>query len=62
MSALEYASGQTAEVVGKPEKSFFLSAVTEFCVKAEECVMIGDVSTVIIIKETMSNYEYRIIR
>ncbi|XP_052280477.1 phospholysine phosphohistidine inorganic pyrophosphate phosphatase-like [Dreissena polymorpha] len=42
MKALEYACDVTAEVVGKPEKSFFQSAVQDMGIKPEECVMIGD--------------------
>ena len=44
MAALEYSTDQTAEVVGKPEASFFLEAVREFGCGAGACVMIGDVS------------------
>ena len=44
MAALEYSTDQTAEVVGKPEASFFLEAVREFGCGASACVMIGDVS------------------
>ncbi|OWF47844.1 haloacid dehalogenase-like hydrolase domain-containing protein 2 [Mizuhopecten yessoensis] len=42
VTALEYATDTKADVVGKPEKSFFLSAVEEFKCQPEECVMIGD--------------------
>ncbi|KAM9324836.1 phospholysine phosphohistidine inorganic pyrophosphate phosphatase [Gastrophryne carolinensis] len=42
MKALEYACDVTAEVVGKPSKSFFQSAIDEMGVKPEEAVMIGD--------------------
>ncbi|KAK3095016.1 hypothetical protein FSP39_009178 [Pinctada imbricata] len=42
VSALEYATDKKAEVVGKPEKSFFLNAVAEFNVEPQECIMIGD--------------------
>ena len=45
MTALEYSTDQKAEVVGKPEASFFLEAVEEFGCDAARCVMIGDVST-----------------
>ena len=48
MAALEYATGQKAEVVGKPQTSFFLSAVREFGCRPDQCVMIGDVSAVFI--------------
>ena len=44
VSALEYSAGIKAEVVGKPESSFFLSAVAELDVQPDQCVMIGDVS------------------
>ena len=44
VSALEYATGQKAEVVGKPERNFFLSSAREFNSKPDECVMIGDVN------------------
>ena len=46
MTALEYAADVKAEVVGKPEKAFFLGAVEEFNVKPHQCVMIGDVSAI----------------
>ncbi|KAL8558340.1 Haloacid dehalogenase-like hydrolase domain-containing protein 2 [Nucella lapillus] len=42
VAALEYATGQRAEVVGKPESSFFSSAVKEFGCELRDCVMIGD--------------------
>lgn len=42
VTALEYATDTKAKVVGKPEKSFFLSAIEEFECRPEECVMIGD--------------------
>ncbi|XP_022327806.2 haloacid dehalogenase-like hydrolase domain-containing protein 2 isoform X1 [Crassostrea virginica] len=42
ITGLEYATDTTAEVVGKPEKSFFLSAVEEFNCQPNECIMIGD--------------------
>ncbi|XP_061183910.1 haloacid dehalogenase-like hydrolase domain-containing protein 2 isoform X2 [Saccostrea echinata] len=42
VTGLEYAADCKAEVVGKPEKTFFLSAVEEFNCQPEECIMIGD--------------------
>jgi ribonucleotide monophosphatase NagD (HAD superfamily) len=45
VTALEYSAGIQAEVVGKPESTFFLSAVAELDVLPEQCVMIGDVSS-----------------
>ncbi|XP_064090606.1 haloacid dehalogenase-like hydrolase domain-containing protein 2 [Macrobrachium nipponense] len=42
VSALEYSSGCKAEVVGKPESSFFLSALQDLGCPASEAVMIGD--------------------
>ena len=36
-------TGTKATVVGKPEKSFFYSALEEFNCKPEEAIMIGDV-------------------
>jgi ribonucleotide monophosphatase NagD (HAD superfamily) len=44
VTALEYATERTAEIVGKPQPTFFLSSVEEFNCKPEECLMIGDVS------------------
>ncbi len=44
MTALEYASGRVAEVVGKPETEFFMSVLGEFDCEANDVVMIGDVS------------------
>ncbi len=45
VAALEYASGCTAQVVGKPEPSFFNSVLKEIDCPISEAVMIGDVST-----------------
>ncbi|XP_066046854.1 phospholysine phosphohistidine inorganic pyrophosphate phosphatase isoform X4 [Chamaea fasciata] len=42
MKALEYACDVQAEVVGKPAKSFFESALAELGVPAEQAIMIGD--------------------
>ncbi|CAJ0931354.1 unnamed protein product [Ranitomeya imitator] len=42
MKALEYACDITAEVVGKPSKNFFLSALDELGVQPHEAVMVGD--------------------
>jgi len=43
VSALEYATGKTACVLGKPEKSFFHSALEGLNCEPHEVVMIGDV-------------------
>ncbi|ELU05136.1 hypothetical protein CAPTEDRAFT_182640 [Capitella teleta] len=40
--ALEFACGVEAEVIGKPSKQFFLSALNDIGLKPEEAVMIGD--------------------
>jgi phospholysine phosphohistidine inorganic pyrophosphate phosphatase len=40
--ALEYASGKTAEVVGKPAQTYFQAAVHQLGVAPESVVMIGD--------------------
>lgn len=42
VAALEYSSGCKAEVVGKPESSFFMSALEDMECSASEAVMIGD--------------------
>ncbi|KAA0186826.1 hypothetical protein HAZT_HAZT001956 [Hyalella azteca] len=42
VKALEYATGVTAEVVGKPEKNFFLAALEKINCPPENAVMIGD--------------------
>ncbi|RXG67223.1 cytochrome P450 2L1 [Armadillidium vulgare] len=42
VTALEYSAGVKAEVVGKPEAAFFLSALSEVGETPEETVMIGD--------------------
>lgn len=42
VAALEYATNRKAEVVGKPEADFFLSALESLDCAAEEAVMIGD--------------------
>ena len=40
--ALEYASGKTATVVGKPEESFFRSALADMGLDAGRVAMVGD--------------------
>ncbi|XP_010220670.1 PREDICTED: phospholysine phosphohistidine inorganic pyrophosphate phosphatase [Tinamus guttatus] len=42
MKALEYACDVQAEVVGKPAKSFFESALAELGVEPQQAVMVGD--------------------
>ena len=42
VSALEYASGQKAEIIGKPSKEFYTLAAESLGVTPNECVMIGD--------------------
>ncbi len=42
VSALEYASGQKAQLIGKPSLEFYNLAATSLNVKPNECVMIGD--------------------
>lgn len=42
VTALEYAAGCTAEVVGKPEAGLFLAAVDSIGCRPEEALMIGD--------------------
>ncbi len=42
VSALEYASGKTAAVIGKPQKTFFELALSGMGCAPEEVVMIGD--------------------
>ena len=41
---LEYATGKTATVIGKPEKSFFLSALEGLDCLPHQAIMIGDVN------------------
>lgn len=41
-SALEFASDQQANVVGKPDSDFFLAALKDMNVSADEAVMVGD--------------------
>ena len=43
VQGLEYATGATAEVVGKPEKTFFHEAIQNLDVSPHNTVMIGDV-------------------
>jgi HAD superfamily hydrolase (TIGR01458 family) len=40
--ALEYASGSTATVVGKPERAFFEAALRDLGLEAKEVAMVGD--------------------
>lgn len=42
VAALEYASGCTAEVVGKPAPPFFLGALAELGVAPHDAVLVGD--------------------
>lgn len=42
VSALEFATGKTATVLGKPERAFFHSALEGFNCEPHEVVMIGD--------------------
>ena len=42
VAALEYASGKSAAVVGKPEKSFFRIALEDMGLDAHEVAMVGD--------------------
>jgi len=42
VAALEYASGKSAVVVGKPEESFFQIALEDMGLEAHEVAMVGD--------------------
>jgi phospholysine phosphohistidine inorganic pyrophosphate phosphatase len=42
VAALEYASGKTATVIGKPEKDFFQRALEDLNLEAWEVAMVGD--------------------
>jgi HAD superfamily hydrolase (TIGR01458 family) len=42
VAALEYASGKSATVVGKPEESFFRLALEDLELEANEVAMVGD--------------------
>lgn len=42
VSALEYASGQRAQIIGKPSREFYHLACAAMGVPPEACVMIGD--------------------
>jgi HAD superfamily hydrolase (TIGR01458 family) len=42
VAALEYASGESAVVVGKPEESFFRIALEDMGLEAHEVAMVGD--------------------
>jgi HAD superfamily hydrolase (TIGR01458 family) len=42
VAALEYASGKSATVVGKPEKDFFRLALEDMGLEPNEAVMVGD--------------------
>ena len=44
VEGLEYASDKKAEVVGKPEKKFFLEAISDLGSEPKRTIMIGDVS------------------
>ena len=45
VEGLDFATGTKAEVVGKPEKAFFTAAIEDLQVECNECLMIGDVSS-----------------
>ena len=53
VAALEYATGKTATVMGKPEKKFFLSALEGLNCKPNEVVMIGDVSWITLCRQNL---------
>jgi HAD superfamily hydrolase (TIGR01458 family) len=42
VAALEFASGRSATVVGKPSKDFFTLALSDMLLNSDETVMIGD--------------------
>jgi phospholysine phosphohistidine inorganic pyrophosphate phosphatase len=42
VAALEYASGKTATVVGKPEPAFFEAALRDLGLQAKDVAMVGD--------------------
>jgi len=42
VSALEYASGQKASLIGKPSEAFYHLACADMGVSPSECIMIGD--------------------
>ena len=42
VAALEYASGKTATVVGKPEPTFFEAALQDLGLEAKDVAMVGD--------------------
>lgn len=42
VSALEYASGKTALIIGKPSRTFFHQACAALQTDPQQCVMIGD--------------------
>jgi phospholysine phosphohistidine inorganic pyrophosphate phosphatase len=42
VAALEYASGESATIVGKPEEAFFRLAVEDMVLEAHEVAMVGD--------------------
>lgn len=44
VTALEYASGKEAIVVGKPEPAFYQSVMKDLDCPSSEVVMVGDVS------------------
>lgn len=47
VAALEYAASTTAEVIGKPQASFFNEALTDMAILPQNTLMIGDVCTVL---------------
>lgn len=42
VAALEYASGKTAQIIGKPSRTFFHLAVASMQLSPEEVLMVGD--------------------
>lgn len=54
-AALEYASSKEAEVMGKPDKAFYLSAQARLNCPVEETIMIGDVCHRIVISLMIVN-------
>ena len=39
---LEFATEKTAVIVGKPSKDFFIAALNEMNLEAEQAIMVGD--------------------
>ena len=59
VAALEYASGQEAVCLGKPEPAFFESVLADIGSQAGKTIMIGDVSSCFATRQEVGSQPWR---